>query len=310
MVLKFIKRRLNNRDARSAEPFLAPGLKNLINSFLGGSGIPPMPSGARAAFELSLNPEAEAADFVALLETDEALASRVIKIANSVYYDRGNASRSIEESVLAIGLTELRALLQTTSLSQVFPSPSPTRAFLWSHDIATALCGRVLATELNSNVIDTIFLSGLMHDLGKLLMVHRFPEKYERIMDLVRREGVPFSDAEEIEFPFSHTDAGVLIAEQWRFAPEMIAAIRDHHLPWEHELSQASTTRIVKAADICAHALGCGHPTGFQRVRTTAQGQLAEMWSVLRIPAARGEQILVHTQEVISQEGALYYAPR
>lgn len=306
MVLRFFKRS-TRKNQDQPEPSLPPTLRATVASFVSPQSIPPMPSAARAAFELSLDHEAETKDFVELLESDESLASRVMKIANSVYYDRGSSSRTLEESVVTIGVDELRALLQSTTLAQVFPSPSPIRAFVWQHDVATGLAARLLASEFGAGNRDLAFITGLMHDIGKLLMFHRFPEKYAQIVDTVTRHGISFQEAELEVFPFSHCETGVLVAEQWRFAPEMIAAIRDHHLPWEDErIARHPLTRLTKTADILAHTVGAGHLPGFQAFRSGAEAELKTAWAEMKTSEARGSEIQREARRLIDNELDLY----
>jgi len=312
-MLKFLANRIKGNKRKSAtsvteEEALPRSVRSLINNCLGSATIPPMPSTARLAFELSVNPEAEVKDFHSIIQKDESLASRVVKIANSVYFDRGNPSRTVEESIIAIGLGELRSLLQATTLSQSFPSPSPIRSFLWSHDVATALSARVLANKLGLCSPEMAFLGALMHDIGKLFLLQRFPERYERVMALVRSDGRAFSEAETTEFPFSHEQVGVLIAEQWRFVPELILAIRDHHNNWDYAFAAPGISLTIKAANLCTHALGVGHPKGFQRVYQNAQKKLPEMYEALHISASDGEDLLKEVSISIENDEALYHS--
>lgn len=107
-----------------------------------------------------------------MIEVDEALAARVIKIANSVFFDRGNKSSSIEEAVLVIGLNELRNLLNANALSDIF-RVGVAREQLWAHDVAVALTSKQLAQRILPHQADSAFLAGLMHDIGKLLLLQR-----------------------------------------------------------------------------------------------------------------------------------------
>jgi putative nucleotidyltransferase with HDIG domain len=289
----------------TATPPLSPAVESSILSVVGARSIPPMPGAAQKAFQLSTDPNAEARNFIEVIESDEGLSARVLKIANSVYFDRGKKSTTIEESVLVIGINELRCLLNANTLSEIFPSKSPTRAMLWGHDIGTALAAKFLAQRLKPSVAELIFLGGLMHDVGKLLLLQRNPEEYAKILTAVEREGIDFCSAEARSFPFDHTEVGQLIGQRWNFSSDLVSMIREHHLNWE-ALPRDSAAAIIKGADLIAHALGLGHTRTLSKLKSRAEEQLPEVWSHLGIPAGDAAGILSGIKRSFETEFDLY----
>ena len=290
-------------------PPLSTSISGSILNVVGAKSIPSMPGAAQKAFQLATDPNAEARDFMEVIESDEALSARIIKIANSVFFDRGQKSTTIEASVTVIGINELRCILNANALTDIFPSKHPYRSVLWANDIATGLIARNLAQRLMPAKAEIAFLGGLMHDIGKLLLLQRSTDEYGRVLKIVETEGISFSDAEERRFPFTHTEVGQLIAERWNFTPEITTIIRDHHRPWDSSDAQSrevSLTSLVKSADIFAHALGLGHPKGFTKVKSNAQNQLEEVWSVLKIPADERKSMLEHFEKTYALEYDLY----
>jgi putative nucleotidyltransferase with HDIG domain len=269
---------------------LSPAIAEAVALAIGAKGIPPMPSSAQRAFQLSTDPTAEVRDFVDVIESDEALSARVLKIANSVYFDRGKPSKTIEESVVVIGINELRDLLNATSLSEIFPCRNRARQELWSHDVATALTARMLAERLCPAKKDLVFLGGLMHDIGKLLLLQRVTPEYIKILDEVEKQGLSFCAAEEDLFVFNHTEVGQLIGEKWNFSPELIYMIRNHHNPPQantqrqsYEDDPSSLAGLVYAANRIAHALGLGLNKKFAKLKNQALEELPELLGSLGI---------------------------
>lgn len=289
-------------------PRLNPDTAESIFNAVGPRSIPTMPSAAQKAFQLSTDPSAEARDFVEVIESDEALSARVIKIANSVFFDRGNPSKTIEESVTKIGINELRSLLSATTLSEIFPSNQPVRGQAWANDIATALISRTLAQRLFPGKEDTAFLGGLMHDIGKLLLIQRASEEYRQVLAKVEKDGEYFHKAEELTFPFDHTQVGQLIGEKWNFSADLISIIRDHHAPWPDSPSPDKLTfaYLIKAADLFAHSLGFGHPAGFHRLKRRAEEDLGPAWAMVGIPEQDRRQTLAQFQKIFDLEFDLY----
>lgn len=295
------------KDSCSAEA-LSPALKQAILNTVGAKSIPLMPAAAQKAFQLSVDPNAEARDFVEVVESDEALSARILKIANSVYFDRGKPSQTIEESVLLIGINELRCLLSATTLSELFPSNYPARTQFWINDIATAIIGRTLARRLLPNREELVFLGGLMHDIGKLLLLQRAGDTYRGVLKLVEDSGIDFCEAEEQSFPFNHTEVGELIGERWSFSSELLDIIRRHHRSFEELAGEApiAMAGLVKCADLIAHSLGLGHPRGFTRLRNRASEQLEAAWEFLGVPENDRKPLLASCERAFSTEHELY----
>lgn len=283
---------------------LSRAVESSILGTVGGKAIPAMPSAAQKAFQLATDPNAEARDFIDVIESDEALSARVLKIANSVYFDRGKPSNTVEESVLVIGINELRCLLNASSLSELFPSKHPYRRQFWTNDIATAIIAKTLAQRLLPSSQETCFLAGLMHDIGKLLLVQRASDLYEKVVALMQSKQLSFAEAEGEVFVFDHTEAGQLIAERWNFTPELIDAIRNHHRPLtDHpEPGVPSVTDIVQGADLIAHTLGLGHPSGYGSFQNRCEESLNDLWLVLGIPATGKRELLNGTKRAFELE--------
>ena len=269
------------RGGKSAKPRqilppLAPAIKSAITSAIGTRGIPTMPSGAQKAFQLAIDPNAEARDFIEVIESDEAISARVLKIANSVYFDRGHKSNTIEEAVNVIGMNELRCLLNASSLSEILPSKHAARSQLWSNDLATALISRHIGRLIIPAKAEIAFLGGLMHDIGKLLLLQRSPQEYTTVLRIIAEKGTDFCQAEEEVFVFNHTEVGQLVAEKWNFSEELCDIIRNHHKFPTEAKDDSILARIVRCADLTAHANGIGHPATFVKLRQKAEEALPE----------------------------------
>ena len=284
---------------------LSPAISTTILETVGAKSIPTMPGAAQKAFQLATDPSAEAHDFVEVIQSDEALSARVIKIANSVFFDRGTGCTTIEDAVVIIGINELRCLLNATSLSEIFPCRHSARTQLWANDIAVALISRSLAERYAPQQVELAFLAGLMHDVGKLLLLQRIPEEYGKVLQQVEREGADFCLIEAEHFPFTHVEAGQLIAERWNFGPELVTVIRHHHEPFDAP-AVTPLIAIVKAADTIAHALGLGHPKGFARLRNHAEERLPEVWRHFGIPEEEQRETLARFQRRYDTEYDLY----
>ena len=284
---------------------LADGVRQSIMSYLGIKSLPMMPKVAQQAFQLATNPNAEPEDYIAIVERDEGLTARVLKIANSVYYNRGTGSKTISEAVTVIGATELKCLMNSTALSNFFPSRNPLRAQFWAHDIAVAITARTLAHVTTPAHTDMAFLGGLMHDVGKLFMLQQHTTKYEKVVARGYSDGLESVEGEVIEYPFDHTQVGHLIAERWNFSPELIAVISGHHKPWD-QIPRHSVLGIVKTANIIAHTLALGAGREAHQARRIYEPMLPEAFQQIGVAEPMQNEILKRVASVFEEERSLY----
>lgn len=284
---------------------LPDGVRQSIMSYLGIKSLPIMPKVAQQAFQLATNPNAEPEDYIAVVERDEGLTARVLKIANSVYYSRGTGSKTIAEAITIIGATELKCLMNSTALSNFFPSRNPLRAQFWAHDIAVALTARTLAQLTTPAHTDMAFLGGLMHDVGKLFMLQQHTTKYEKVVVHGYSEGLESVEGEVIDYPFDHTQVGHLIAERWNFSPELTAVISRHHKPWK-EIPTHSVLGIVKAANIIAHTLALGAGREANQARRIYEPMMPEAFEHLGIAEPMHKEILERAATTFEEERSLY----
>ena len=300
---KLFQRRPTTEE--SAKPQIPEALRQSILQSLGLKSVPIMPGAAHKAFSLSTNPNAEARDYIEVLEADEGLSARVLKIANSVFYDRGGGSRTIVDAVTVVGTTELRNLLNATVLASLFPVRHYLRAELWTHNIAVALTSRLVAQSLYPHRADQAFLAGLMHDVGKLLMLQQHLETYERVIKKGLAEGLDSVSAEVRAYPFDHTHVGQMIAEKWNFSLDLHEAIGRHHAPWT-DIERGSLAALIKFSDLIAHASGLGagrDAASWKRIYTPL---LEDAWAYHDVPVREQRRIISEASREFDSEFQLY----
>lgn len=274
MVFGFLFQRKSSSSDREAVQ-LSPAVKQLIRDHLGQRAVPAMPANAQKAFKVASDPKADLRELQDVIESDESFSSRIIKIANSVYYDRGKTAKTVPEALVIIGLSEAKTFLSSSYMSEFFSQTHGLRALLWHHNIAVAILAKWINSITNTLDQDLAFLAGLMHDIGKLIMHMRLGQDYEKILE--RSTALGSVEAEVEQFPFDHTDVGLYLAEEWRFSEELKRAIKLHH-----GKTQPNTIEwLVKFADTVCHVLGIAHPRGFYKVQQRAKDQLLEFKSVI-----------------------------
>lgn len=239
-----------------------------IKNILGIHNLDAMPAQAARAFQIASDPKAKTSDFVTIIESDEALSSRIIRIANSVYFQRGAPTGEIEKAVAQIGLDELRGLLSATMLKSLLRSKTDARKQIWANAVGTAMIAGHLAKYAQGISTGEAFLCGLVHDVGKLIMLMRNQELYQRVIAQAASGADDFVTIEDKLFETNHVEVGQWVAERWKFPPSAIEAIAGHHNPWPKSVGNlqrsAQPALLIRIADLLAHAAGLGHPAAYR----------------------------------------------
>jgi len=257
-----------------------------ITETLGLRRLESMPAQAARAFQLSCDPKSTLDDFVKIIESDEVLSARIIKIANSVYFRRGDQAKDITNAVANIGLNEIRCLLSATMLKSLLRGNSKYRNALWGNSVATAIAAKHLAQFTNIPEGEA-FLCGLLHDVGKLILLQRLPLQYEKIIQNHLNGSKESVILEEEGLDLSHIEVGKWLAERWGFPESIRRAITFHHNRWPENPSekgkQTTPAMLVKCSDILAHSHRLGHLTTTSQLGIMSQEKREFIVSQLEI---------------------------
>lgn len=289
-------------------PRTSHAIATRIRDILGIREIEAMPVQAARAFQLASDPRARLADFVEVIESDEALSARIIRIANSVYFFRGTPATDIEKAVANIGLDELRCLLSASMLRSLLQSRHKVREQIWANSVATAICCRNLSRFAREVSTGEAFLCGLLHDVGKLVMIRKGGILYERVVSLVSSGNRSFIEAEEEVFELNHVEVGKWVGELWNFPEQVLVAIAEHHLPWPKEEKETSLTisQMVKAADCMAHAAGIGHPFQMRGFARRAEREIDRACQLFGLGGEDQSSFMTYFAQQFEKEFSLY----
>ncbi len=199
--------------------------------------IPHFPA---AALELmnNINKESISSKAIAdILSKDQALSSRVIKLANSPYYGMEKKVSSISDAVIILGKKTIHNLAMIASTENFLSIPLSGYRLsahkLWAHSFGVAVGSKLIANISNTMDADTAFTAGLLHDIGKVAMNIVISNKIDKVFRYVKKHSVPFDIAEKRVLGFDHTEVGQKMAERWNLPPSIVEAIRFHHTPSE-----------------------------------------------------------------------------
>jgi len=228
------------------------------------SDLPPLPHVASQALALIEDPDTTAGKLTQLLGQDAALTARVLKIANSAMFSRQREISTINQAIMTIGFKTLKGIIVAATLRQLNRKFGPIEQMIWSNSTCTAVASRILSTHLKKPYVEEVFLFGLLHDLGKLVLMRQIPKEYTEIANKTKN-GKLFTVLEQEALGFTHPLIGALVAKKWNFSADTCQAILHHHdeIPSKIENELQEKTLMITFANLMSHALGFGHEKGY-----------------------------------------------
>lgn len=189
------------------------------------------------------------------VSNDQALTAKTLRLANSSLYGLQVKVTTIQQAITYLGFQTTRNLITAAAVTGCFPEGRcegfDDKAF-WRHSIATAACAKVLARHMRFNQ-DYAFTAGLLHDIGRLVLVTCFPQHYQRVIAWRSAYDCYLLEAERTVLGIDHTVSGTALAVRWNFSDTMRLAIAGHHEP---EVPGAGfLASIIHIADAIVHAL-------------------------------------------------------
>ena len=223
--------------------------------------LPPLPAAVLRVLELTDDPNAGAADIARALATDQALAARTLKLANSAFYGASRRVATISEAVVTLGLRTTRNLVMATGCREMLEQNVAGYALppgaLWRHSLACASAAQALAVQARIRATEEAFVAGLLHDIGKVVLNTYLREQFVPVLIRARSGGIPFAQAEQEILGFDHAEAGARLLERWNLPSSLVSAVRYHHAPLEAE-GPSPLPCLVHVADAVCLTLGIG----------------------------------------------------
>lgn len=221
--------------------------------------LPPMPRIIYKARAVMGNPMSGFKEIAEVIETDQAIAAKVLQVANSAYYGMSGMVSSIHQATVVLGhkvLEQVITMVSATSLlGNHLKGYRMGSGTLWQHSLAVAMCSRLIAKDRAPTLENDAFSVGLIHDAGKLAMDRYILERKAQV-DQVLSTGVTFLEVEKQVLGFDHTELASDFCTKWKLPENHVSAMRFHHEPGASNGNQLAY--IVHTANHIAQQSGIG----------------------------------------------------
>lgn len=233
-----------------------PGARELVE---GIGELVSLPEIALKINQMVDDPRVNVEDISKLIAQDPALSARLLRLANSALFGLSREVSTLSHAITLLGSKRLRDLVLSTTASQAFdgiPNNLISLQNFWRHSLYCGLIARSLATQSKQIQSDSIFIAGLLHDIGQLVMFNRRPEQSREALLLVLEgsEDLEMYQAEQRIFGFDHTEVGSELAKAWQLPQMFQECIAYHHNPALAQRFPAETAvvHIANAAAVMA----------------------------------------------------------
>lgn len=223
--------------------------------------LPSLPLVTNRVIELIDDPEACAQQICDVICRDQVLTSRILKLVNSAYYGLPRRISTLTEAVTILGMETLRTMAIGISAFRTFGPDAGVRGLsadqVMQHSVACAATAKIIARRIDFPLAEQVFLAGLLHDIGKMVMLNFLKDEYALALEKTQNEEMGLPMAETEVMGLDHAKLGKILAEKWNLPDILIEPIACHHKP-NRDSEHFPVTRIVHLANAVTVTAGYG----------------------------------------------------
>ena len=228
------------------------------------SDLPTLPVVFQELFARMQDPDAEVSELAEVIARDPALTAKILKLVNSAFYGRPSQITTISRAVIIMGFQAVRSAALAVSVFEQFKNVSSDTAdfrleSFWRHNVGVSCLAKQMAIVLQLGEPEDAFVAGLLHDVGKLVMLQHFPHDAADLTRAAAEQRRTWRACEEVLFPINHESIGKALFRAWDFPAAVVEGVAFHHNP-EAASGHAVLAALVHLADYFAYHMESGCP--------------------------------------------------
>jgi len=235
--------------------------KKLLLAKIGQMNNLPTPSGNIMKVMLMLRDEdVRIGQLVPAIEKDQSLVAQILKLINSGFYGLKKTVETVEHAVTLLGILNIKHVVYSASIMEFF---SDEEQLEWNHSYSTSVLMGNLIKENELPGINSLPLSMLMHDLGKVVLRRFTPKKYQVCLQHAANEKVPIYRFENAMLQINHAEVGGMLLQKWDTAEEIVMPVLQHHteeVP-ENYAFETALVQFVNWVDCEVRGIRCFPPS-------------------------------------------------
>jgi len=234
-------------------------LKSVVDRII---DLPTLPQVVSTIVELLDDPSSSVKEINEMMSQDPALVGKILKVVNSAFYGLPNRVSSISQAIVILGFNTVKSLAISASVLDMFGGGEEHFSYeeFWAHSVGVATVGQIIARDEAGVSPDTAFVTGLMHDLGKLVLDQYAPTEFQEILAIAREREIPFAEAEKEVLETNHGEIGYWLTQKWQLADDLANAIRyQHNLEEAPDAASRQLAAVIIFADYICRMKQYGH---------------------------------------------------
>jgi len=283
---------------------MAVGLYNIISR---ACNIPPVPLVAARVMRAVIDPDTSVEELSKIISADSVLVARILKVANSAFYGMSRSIRSLKMAITIMGFKTIKNMVVALSTKSMYSVANPAEKFIWEHSLSTALADKFLASHVGLGNSDDVFISGLLHDIGKVLLMDQNPDSYARVLPDYIKSGECTIGFEREIFGFTHAEVGAALCRKWKLPEELEGTVKFHHSKALDRLTElepymGKLSAVAALANSVSNKLHFGAKISFQQFKDS----VTPACDVLSISNEELKEYTTQIRQLFQQEKELF----
>ncbi|MBI5186799.1 MAG: HDOD domain-containing protein [Nitrospinae bacterium] len=197
--------------------------------------LPTVPSVLMKLLSLTADASSSVGQLAEIIGMDQTISAKLLRLSNSAFYGCRGKVVSVPRAIVVLGFNEVKSLALGMSVFHAFSQKKAAKGEisienLWKHSMATAALARLLAKRRGDSA-DSTFTGGLLHDIGKVVLLNSFKEEYKKAAEMVSETGCSLPEAEEKIFRVTHETIGEWLCRKWSMPEEIVQCVKYHSNP-------------------------------------------------------------------------------
>ena len=231
-------------------------LKLFLNKLETFKNLPSLPQLLLTLIDACNQDMGSAKEISDIVGKDPSLSLKILRLVNSAYYGLPQKIENMNQAVTLVGTDAVRNIAICASVYEAFRQTKDNEIInlklFWWHSLKCAVLSRIIAENIHYKPPDEAFLSGLLHDIGRLVLWINFPEKYENLLK-IHKDRHELLLAGEARIGATHSEVGAWLLRRWNLQSFMADSVLYHHEPAERMLNALPLVQIVNVANALCH---------------------------------------------------------
>jgi len=281
---------LSSTTTMSLKKIQARDLKLIVKE------VPTLPIVYQQLFSKMSNPDVSVPQLAEVVSRDQSLATKILKLVNSAFYGYKKEINTISRAMVILGFRTVRNAALAISVFDYVSGAEEDSRFpvedFWKHSLCTASVAKVVGQRTSMKQQEETFVAGLLHDIGKMIMMKYFPEDFGEVCGHALDNNLTWIEAEKELLNVDHASVAKAVLHSWNFPANLTEAIQFHHT-LNSGTSYPSLVALTNVADHMSYELGMGSPASHA-------AEDCDPWSLSELGTTKAE--IMKYQDTIMEE--------